>query len=700
MRAFTTIFLIFIFTATIQLAVPVQAREAELPFPQSEPPPPEIEDVLLEKPDIQKFPQVDVYFRINPASAGLIGQNLDQSNILVLEDDKPIEGVQVKPAEPGIQLVTVINPGEPFQTRNSRGNSRFDLLAQTIKDWTATCEEQGHVNDDLSLLTTNGSEVTHNASYSSLNEKLSTYSLPKTVKPEFSSLVKALDLAMDNAPRSGMGKAVLFITAPPSWDDDTTYDNLISRAHEQSVHFFIWMVAGRGYAASPAVNALMNLSDKTGGNFFFYTGAEDIPNMEELLKPLRNVYHLSYNSSINASGSHRLLVQVNAQNQMFSSKVQSFDIELAYPQPIFISPPREIIRQEQIDPADNESSAILPRPPEVKNYLPTAFPLKILVDFPDGYRRPVKRTALYVDGQMVAENLQPPFDQFSWDLSKQTASAEHLLQAEVIDTLGLSGVSIEMPVKIRITSAQLSIMDIIARQGKLIAGIAIALSGIVLFWALVMGGRIHPQTFFLETKNNISKHRYLDPVTQPVAIRSEPVTQPRMMRVDLGKAQTNVQPSQSRYNEGERPTAAPGLFSRIAANLDAISHRPSRSSHRPVYLTRLIEMPGTGISVDDSRPFAVISKEVSIGSNPKEVSLFINDPSVEPVHAVLTRRQDGAYWVSDLGSTAGTWVNYAPISPNGAMLKSGDILHIGRVGFRFTGLEPGTKPRRATISPL
>ena len=695
------IFLISILTATTLLVIPVQAREAGLPLPQAEPPPPEVEDILLEKPDIQKFPQVDVFFRINPASAGLIGQNLDESNILVLEDDKPINNIRVSAAEPGIQLVTVINPGEPFQTRNSQGRSRFDLLAQTIKDWITTCVDQGHVNDDLSLLTTNGSEITHDASYPSLKEKLSSYSLPKTVKPEFSSLVKALDLAMDSAPRSGMGKAVLFITAPPSWDDDTTYDNLISRAHEQSVHFFIWMVAGRGYAASPAVNALMNLSDKTGGSFFFYTGAEDIPNMEELLKPLRKVYHLSYNSSINASGSHRLLVQINAQNQMFSSKVQPFAIELAYPQPIFISPPREVIRQEQIDPAGNESSAILPRPDEAKNYLPTTFPLKILVDFPDGYRRPIKRTALYVDGQMVAENLQQPYDQFLWDLSKQTTSAEHLLQAEVIDTLGLSGVSIEMPVKIRITSAEVSLMDIIARQGKLIAGIAIALSGIVLFWALVLGGRIHPQTFFLETKSNISKHRYLDPVTQPVVIRSEPVTQPRMMRVDLGKAQTNALSTQSYPHREENQTPAqPGFFSRIAANLDALSHRSPRPSNRPVYLTRLIEMPGASIPVDDSRPFAVISKEVSIGSNPREVSLFINDPSVEPVHAVLTRRQDGAFWVSDLGSTAGTWVNYAPISPHGAMLKSGDILHIGRVGFRFTSLEPGTKPRRATISPL
>lgn len=699
-RIFVILIHIPLIFVTFFLVFPAKAGEESRPTVQSAPPDPEIHDVLLEKPDIQRFPQIDVYFRINPSSAGLIGNNLDSTNVLVLENDRPVEGVQIKPASPGMRLVTVINPGEPFQTRNSLGKSRFDILAKTIAEWTSSSDDQGFMNDDLSLLTTNGTEITHDSNYSQFADRVSAYQVPITAKPDFSSLVKALDLAMDGSPPPGMGKAILFITAPPSWDDETSYDPLIARAQEQSVHFFVWMVAGRGYAASPAVAQLMHLTDQTGGNFFFYTGDEDIPNINDMFKPLRDVYLLSFNSKINASGSHRLIVQINANGQMFSSKIQSFDIQLAYPQPIFVSPPREIVRQEQIVTDDNGSSSLISRPNEPRTYLPATYPLKIVIDFPDGYQRPIRRTALYVDGQMVAENTQPPFDQFTWDLSKQSNPGEHLLQAEVIDTLGMSGISMELPVKIRLTFPQESITDVFARQGKVIAGIAIALSGIVLFWALVLGGRIHPQTFFLETKSNISKHRYLDPVTQPVVIRSEPVTQPRMMRVDLGQSQLNVMNQPSTYGTGEQPQTPPGLFSRLAANFDALSHHRPTPAHRSVYLTRLIEMPGTGIAVDDSKPFAVISKEISIGSNPKEVSLFINDPSVEPVHAVLTRRQDGEYWISDLGSTAGTWVNYAPISPNGALLKSGDILHIGRVGFRFSTLEPGTKPRRATISPL
>jgi len=39
--------------------------------------------------------------------------------------------------------------------------------------------------------------------------------------------------------------------------------------------------------------------------------------------------------------------------------------------------------------------------------------------------------------------------------------------------------------------------------------------------------------------------------------------------------------------------------------------------------------------------------------------------------------------VADLGSEAGTWVNYAPVSAEGSQLRHGDLLHIGRVAFRF-----------------
>ena len=53
----------------------------------------------------------------------------------------------------------------------------------------------------------------------------------------------------------------------------------------------------------------------------------------------------------------------------------------------------------------------------------------------------------------------------------------------------------------------------------------------------------------------------------------------------------------------------------------------------------------------------------------------------------------------DEGSIAGTWINYTPVSRNGADLEHGDIIHIGRTGFRFTIRQPKTV-RRPVITLL
>jgi predicted component of type VI protein secretion system len=74
--------------------------------------------------------------------------------------------------------------------------------------------------------------------------------------------------------------------------------------------------------------------------------------------------------------------------------------------------------------------------------------------------------------------------------------------------------------------------------------------------------------------------------------------------------------------------------------------------------------------------------------------MVLNDPSVDPLHARLIRQDDGAFRLSDEGSVAGTWVNYILVSPDGASLEHGDLLHIGRVTFRFSlrQVKPARKP--------
>lgn len=83
------------------------------------------------------------------------------------------------------------------------------------------------------------------------------------------------------------------------------------------------------------------------------------------------------------------------------------------------------------------------------------------------------------------------------------------------------------------------------------------------------------------------------------------------------------------------------------------------------------------------------SRTIEIG---REVDggVRVDSPLVSRRHALLTRRDDG-WWVQDLGSSNGTFVNGERIDRT--QVKDGDILHFADVAYRFRGgaleLAPG-----------
>jgi hypothetical protein len=614
-----------------------------------------------------------------------------------------------------MQLVVAVNPNEMFNLQDARGISRYELIAQVLQNWASSKpvpapdaqptgqDDTGQTDhyDDLSFITSNGTEITHISSYAEWLKSFQSFNPEQETKLNFDVLVKSIDIALDKTPRDGMGRAILLITAPPGKDDAIAFDNLISRANEQQVHVFIWMISSPGYFSSQGAIGLSDLATKTGGEIFMFSGQETIPNPDEYFAPLRDTYLITYESHIRNNGDHKLVVEVRTPGQIFSSETRSFYITLAPPQPMFVSPPREIIRIIQVEPPSSNESAQNSADKTAPKILPEHYPLKILVDFPDGFRRNLKHSALYVDGQIAAENKEPPFDQFDWDLTKHPGGGDHFLQIEVVDQLDLNNVSVETPIRIKIQSQKQSLSNVLAQQGKIIAFVAVALAGILLLWALVLGGRLHPRTFFLETRQKISNHRYLDPVTQPVLIKTEPVTRPRIMSVETNSQPLSSTSAPTKDDEITAQSSIANIYSRISEYETRFNYpwqTRREDTQERAYLIRLIDVPGTNEPMEDSKPFTVIAKEVVIGSNPLKASLVIEDPSVDGIHARLLRLEDGTFVIADLGSTAGTWVNYAPISKEGTILEHGDLLHIGRVGFRFARSVSVKPPKRTIIT--
>jgi pSer/pThr/pTyr-binding forkhead associated (FHA) protein len=81
---------------------------------------------------------------------------------------------------------------------------------------------------------------------------------------------------------------------------------------------------------------------------------------------------------------------------------------------------------------------------------------------------------------------------------------------------------------------------------------------------------------------------------------------------------------------------------------------------------------GTVLVIDDD--------ELVLGRR-EHSDLELADPHVSRAHAVI-RRQSGAVWVEDLGSTGGTWVNGVQVTGAHA-LKHGDTVRFGTVETRF-----------------
>jgi hypothetical protein len=126
-------------------------------------------------------------------------------------------------------------------------------------------------------------------------------------------------------------------------------------------------------------------------------------------------------------------------------------------------------------------------------------------------------------------------------------------------------------------------------------------------------------------------------------------------------------------------------------------HWPQRNIQpkADAFLSRITESDGD----IDATPIPLMTDEITLGSEPSQSTLVLNDTSIEPLHARILRQEDGVYRLNDEGSIAGTWINYTPISREGTALEHGDLIHIGRIGFRFT-LRQGGPARKAVAAPV
>jgi pSer/pThr/pTyr-binding forkhead associated (FHA) protein len=90
--------------------------------------------------------------------------------------------------------------------------------------------------------------------------------------------------------------------------------------------------------------------------------------------------------------------------------------------------------------------------------------------------------------------------------------------------------------------------------------------------------------------------------------------------------------------------------------------------------------------------------EFTLGSDATKAKVLLNYPLVSPLHARIFMDENRQFRVADEGSASGTWLNYAPVSKNGAHLEHGDVLQFGKASFRFEQL--GAETKKIRVIPL
>ncbi len=595
--------------------------------------------------DASAFPTISSFLDVFDATGRFVS-GLKPPQVTILEDNQALPVTSLTEMTVPMQLAIAINPGPGFGIHDKSGAGRFDGIHDALAKWARSLPAD--MPDDMSLVTITGPIIAH-ASAKDWLVSLDTFNPDfGATTPNLQSLQIALDTVIVPPPRVGMKRAVLFIT--PHMDDPDLANQLqplMERAMQNRVRVFVWFVDTSAYTATTSAAAFNNLALQTGGAYFSASDTTPFPDPESYFAPLRRLYALQYNSMVKSGGSHTVMVDVRGQSGDVKSAAQTFNVDLQPPNPIFVTPALQIVRQPPDDDPYNQ-----------KILVPGVQKIDIIIEFPDGHKRPLTRTTLYVDGQVAAQNTAAPFDSFTWDLRGYQESGEHKLTVEAVDSLNLSKTSMEVPVTVTVIEPPHGLSAIFGRYRQPITYGAVGLAGFVLV-SIVFMGRFRSAF----SRRRVERRVQADPLTQPVPVVLEP-----------SNGKNGKQPATTKRSRGAAPHAAPAPIE-APARLQKLVSDP-------------LAAPGETLKVAPVSPIPLAGNDMTFGTDPVQSFYVLDDPSLAPRHARIVQTADGQFLVSDAGTIAGTWVNFEPVGKEGRPLQHGDVVHFGQLIYRFELKDP------------
>lgn len=583
----------------------------------------------LSAADLSQFPKVTLYLDVYDQQGGF-ATDLTLRNVRLLEDGQERIVNETFLTQPGLDTIVAINLSPTLSNRTPSGATRVQDLNAALLNWInylpATSDQ-----DRYTLTGNEGILAERVKERAAFIKALQGYQ-PNlfNLKPNLDSLDLALTIAAKGNPIPNGKQVIFYLTALPLDKELEKIPAIIQKANQIGLPVDVWLIAADASENSPAALALTELAQKTGGKFFLYGESKQPPNPEEYFTPLRYSYRVRYTSAVKQSGNHRVSVQVQRGDQSANSKEVIFSINLNNPVPMLINTPLQITRNWTLDTSNN---LVLQ---------PDLLILQMKVDFPDGYARQLKSSRLLVDGEVLIQNDQPPFDYFGWPLKNYRNNGDHTLQVEVEDILGYKGKSIPIIIPIVVTPRTTNFLGKLGefmQNGGWLIPMALLLAG---------GGYLAYQqrnrlVLLLEKRKAEKEMAAYDPLTQPV----------------IGKNGEIV-------SQSGRPIAT-----KTALDEKMIIEPP-----------RLI-WAGRQSAPHGLATISLTQSEMLIGRDARQCQIVLKMPTVEKVHAVITLAKDGYARIANRSEKNGTWLNFAPVSNGGATLHSGDLIHFGKVAFRY-----------------
>lgn len=593
----------------------------------------------LSKPDVSRYPEISTTFAVTDLNGRFV-KDLTPAEIQVMENGSVATVNSLELVQKGVRFYAAVNEGRTLGNRYKE-ISRFDRLRTHLTEWVNT--HSGETSDEFHLFSNQVTLDIDAADPASWKKALESYT-PDLLKSKasLSSLTSAVNRVVNDGQTDDTAAALLYITPLPTAQEVQSIKDLLMRAAGSGAHIFLWLIGPPEYSNNELAGFLQQYTTEAGGSYLLYSGAEVLPSISDLLDPFSYTYSLTYTSQQTASGDYKLQVKIQRSNLYLESDLQDFSLTVMPPNPIFLSPPSEIVRTWTETKKVKDSVLT-----------PDSTKLTLMVEFPDGYERDLVLSQLWVDGKIASQNTVAPFDVFSLDLGGYTSSSEHNLKAVVKDSLGLEGETIEIPVSIQVAKQSLSPLQ------KFITGIN-AVNGTIagFFLLMLVSGVAAIVHYGRQNRLRKKQERKVDPLTQSVEIPGEYTLTPA--RVE---------------KESDWPV------------IRGVGLAPARLR------CQTGKEDGTGKFED----VPLSGKEITIGSDARKADVVILHASVSGAHARIYKDAQGDFHLADAASSTGTWLNYAPVSSAGAKLEHGDLVQFGRVGYVFEA--HGAVPRRVQVLP-